>query len=200
MRNLFRSDVRFFKTWTATGLMPVVLLTGLPGCVARHMPDWSRVQAVAPETKTEVQLYEDEAVPGGRRRKLKGRFISATADSITLQLTDRNYTDDPTRTLQKSAVRKVLTRRPFLKRWPGWVALGIFGLLNAGYVAGTTDGGEDSLPGHLVLQGGVTLPLAIGFFFGSRMEGIYEVPPKHRDPPWWTGTTAGGTEKPKASP
>ena len=36
-----------FRTITATGLIPLLLLMGLPGCVARHMPDWSKVQAVA---------------------------------------------------------------------------------------------------------------------------------------------------------
>ena len=52
-------------------------------------------------------LYKDEA-PQGSRKKIKGRFDSAAADSITLTLKDGQ-----TRTLEKQAVRKVLTRRPF---------------------------------------------------------------------------------------
>ena len=108
---------------TATGLMLSLFLSLLPGCAARHMPDWSRVQAVPPQTKTEVQLYKDKASKGSR--KVKGHLHSATTDSITLRLKDGQ-----TRTLEKSAVRKVLTRRPFSKRWPGWGALGVtFGVL-----------------------------------------------------------------------
>ena len=53
-----------------------------------------------------MQLYKDE-VPQGSR-KIKGRFDSATDGSITLRLKDGQ-----TRTLEKSDVRKVLTRRPF---------------------------------------------------------------------------------------
>ena len=78
--------------------------------------DWSRVQAVSHDTKTEVRLYQDAAPV----RRFRGRFESATADSITLV-----FKDGQTRSFPKQAVRKVLTRRPFSKRWPGWVALGV---------------------------------------------------------------------------
>ena len=109
---------RLFRKTTITGLALLLFLSILPGCAARHMPDWSRVQAVPPKTKTEAQLYKDKASKGSR--KVKGRFDSATTDSLTLRLKDGQ-----TRTLEKSAVRKVLTRRPFSKRWPGWVAWGL---------------------------------------------------------------------------
>ena len=61
--------------------------------------DWSRVQAVPRNTKTEVRLYQDAAPV----RRFKGRFESATADSITLV-----FKDGQTRTFPKSAVHKVL--------------------------------------------------------------------------------------------
>ena len=109
---------RLFRKTTASGLALLLSLSLLPSCAARHTPDWSRVQAVPPKTKTDVHLYKDEAHQGSR--KIKGRFDSAAADSITLKLKDGQ-----TRTLEKSAVRKVLTRRPFAKRWPGWVALAV---------------------------------------------------------------------------
>ena len=70
--------------------------------------DWSRVQAVSHHRKTKVRLYEDAAPRENRR--IKGRFGSATADSITLVLKDGQ-----TRTVQKQAVRKVLIPRPFKK-------------------------------------------------------------------------------------
>ena len=136
------------------------------------MPNWSRVQAVPPKTKTDVHLYKDEAHQGSR--KIKGRFDSAAADSITLKLKDGQ-----TRTLEKSAVRKVLTRRPFAKRWPGWVAFGVaFATLEimAKLSSDSPPTALQRLQGHAI----TTLPPAAAFFYGSRMKGIYEVPPKHR--------------------
>ena len=165
----------FTKT-TASALALLLSLSLLPSCAARHTPDWSRVQAVPPKTKTDVHLYKDEAHQGSR--KIKGRFDSAAADSITLTLKDGQ-----TRTLEKSAVRKVLTRRPFAKRWPGWVALGVaFATLEI-MAKLMTKLSSDSPPTALQrLQGHAitTLPPAAAFFYGSRMKGIYEVPPKHR--------------------
>ena len=90
----------------------------IAGAKAAKKASWSRVQAVPRDTKTVVRLYQDAAPRGNR--KIKGRFESSTADSITLVLKDGQ-----TRTVQKQAVRKVLTYRPFGKRRPGWVALGI---------------------------------------------------------------------------
>ena len=158
---------RLFRKTTASGLALLLSLSLLPSCAARHTPDWSRVQAIPPKTKTDVHLYKDEAPQGSR--KIKGRFDSAAADSITLTLKDGQ-----TRTLEKQAVRKVLTRRPFSKRKPGWIALGVtLGILSLKW----TDYHPISTPqAHAVF----TLPIAVAFFYGSRMGGIYEVPPKHR--------------------
>ena len=154
----------------ATGLALLLLPFILPACAARHMPDWSRVQVVPLQTKTEVQLYKDEAHQGSR--KVKGRFDSAAADSITLKLRDGQ-----TRTLEKQAVRKVLTRRPFSKRWPGWVALGVTLAITEFFLhIDLPPTASERLGGHAT----ITLPTAAAFFYGSRMGGIYEVPPKHR--------------------
>ncbi len=170
MTNLTGNHGSLFSRTTATGLALLLFLSLLPACAARHMPDWSRVQAVPPKTKTDVHLYKDEAPQGSR--KIKGRFDSAAADSITLKLKDGQ-----TRTLEKQAVRKVLTRRPFSKRWPGWVALGIgIVLIEFGLNIDLPPTALQRLLGH----GMYTLPTAAAFFYGSRMGGIYEVPPKHR--------------------
>ena len=118
-----------FRKTTATGLMLLLFLSLLTACAARHMPDWSRVQAVPPKTKTEVLLYKDEAPQGSQ--KIQGHFDSATVGSITLRLKDGQ-----TRTLEKQAVHKVLTRRPFSKRWPGWVALGVTLTILAAHASG----------------------------------------------------------------
>ena len=169
MTNLTGNHGSLFSRTTATGLALLLFLSLLPACAARHMPDWSGVQAVPPKTKTDVQLYKDDAPQGSR--KIQGRFDSATTDSLTLTLKDGQ-----TRTLQKQAVRKVLTRRPFSKRWPGWVALGVTAALVEILLAPPSH--DIAMPrlGHVIF----TLPTAAAFFYGSRMGGIYEVSPKHR--------------------
>ena len=96
--------------WSVSGQVKRQGVAGLPGYAAKHMPDWSKVQAVPPGKPTTVLLYKDEAPRGSR--KIKGLFDSATVETITLMLEDGQ-----TRTLQKQSVRKVLTRRPFAKRW-----------------------------------------------------------------------------------
>ena len=177
MRILTSTNEGWLRNTTATGLVPLLLLASLSGCTARHMPDWSTVQAVKPGTKTEVQLYEDKAPQG--RQKFKGRFLSDNEDSVTLELTERIHTDLSTHTFQKSNVRKVLAHRPFLKRWPGWAAM----LVTAGASALIPFGGEptraEAFRAGLILS----IPISIPFFIGSRMGRIYEVPPKHRDLP-----------------
>ena len=176
---------------TASALALLLSLSLLPSCAARHMPNWSRVQAVPPKTKIDVHLYKDEAHQGSR--KIKGRFNSAAADSITLKLKDGQ-----TRTLEKQAVRKVLTRRPFSKRWPGWVALGVTLTILAAMPLDSDDPRPISSPqAHAT----ITLPTAAAFFYGSRMEGIYEVPPKHRARTQGVGQSdAQGKARGKAAP
>ena len=180
-----RNNGGFFRKTTATGLALLLFLPILTGCAARHMTDWSGVQAVPPETKTEVQLYKDGAPQGSR--KVKGHFDSATADSVTLTLEDGQ-----TRTLPKSSVRKVLTRRPFLKRWPGWVALGVAFAITEFFI--NIDVSEEPTTASARLGGHatITLPTTAAFFYGSRMGGIYEVPPEHRKRP--TGSPQSGAE------
>ena len=74
------------------------------------------MQVVPHNAKTEVTLYQDAAPQENRR--IRGRFDSATTDTITLWLKDGQ-----TRTFPKSDVRKVRIPRPFSKRWPGWITL-----------------------------------------------------------------------------
>ena len=180
-----------FRMTTATGLALLLLLSILPSCAAKHMPDWSKVQAVPPKTKTDVHLYKDEAHQGSR--KIKGRFDSAAADSITLKLKDGQ-----TRTLEKSAVRKVLTRRPFAKRWPGWVALG-----GPFAIVGIVSNARGIAPDHTAtLYLALTLP-AVPFFLLAGIGGIYEVPPEHRTRPAGakqSGAQGKAPEKPEGGP
>ena len=157
-----RNQNRLLRKITAAGLALVVVLAGLPSCAIRPRTDWLRVQAVPPKQKTEVRLYKDAAPPESRR--IKGRFDSATDDSVTLVLKDGQ-----TRTVEKQAVRRILTRRPFIERWPGWVALGA-SLLT---IQLPWDMGKGS-------QALILFAVPTSFFFGSQLGPIYDVPPRHR--------------------
>ncbi len=136
--------------------------------------DWSRVQAVARNTKTEVRLYQDAAPV----RRFKGRFEAATTDSITLL-----FKDGQTRTFTKSSVNKVLVPRPFSKRTTGWITLGVaFGIMqtllsmsaSVDNVSGSTMAGVHAM---------TSLPAGVLAFFVSGMGAIYSVPPRYRTPP-----------------
>ena len=131
--------------------------------------DWSRVQAVALGTPAAVVLYKDQA-PTWELRRIKGRFLSATNDSITLTLKDGQR-----RTFHKWAVRKVLTRRPIWKRYYGWITLGISAAVLLPVDWDLEPGGEPKLVG---------LFTGIAFFLAApKMGGIYNMPPKHRTQP-----------------
>ena len=162
MMRLTRNNGSHFSKTMATGLALLLFLSLLSGCTARHMPDnWSRVQAVPRETRTVVRLYKDKAPR--ESRKIRGRFHSVAADSITLKLKDGQM-----RTLEKQDVRKVRIHRPYLHRWPGWAALGVGGLIVG--LLGDLDGPASN---RFYAQVSFNLPIAAAFFFGSGMKGIY---------------------------
>lgn len=172
--NITRNQKSLIKKTIATGLVPVLLLMVLSGCGGpkRHMPTWSRVQAVSPQTKTEVRLYKDEAPEGSRR--VNGRFHSATDNFVTLTLPDGQN-----RTFQKQSVREVLIHRSISKRWPGWLTLGV-SIVTVSLLL--PESGER--PWTTLLVGGlIGLPFSVAAFHGSRMAGIYDVPLEYRTPP-----------------
>ena len=135
---------------------------------------WSRVQSVTPGTRTTVELYKDQAPRGSQ--KIEGHFHSATDDSITLRLKGGQR-----RTLQKSAVRKVLAYRPFGKRTLGWITAGVSSAVSLPLLA---------RPAADLTAFGVTiyalpfivLPTAIVLLVTSK-EKVYSVPPQHRTRP-----------------
>ena len=119
MKTITRNQGRILRKTTAGGLVLLLVLAGLPALAAAEgkVQHWSKVQAVTPGTEIKVELYKDQAPRGSR--KIQGRFHSATDDSITLKLKSK---EGQRRTLQSSAVRKVLTRpRGYSNRWfPLW--------------------------------------------------------------------------------
>ena len=156
-------------------LVVFLLLTAAAPAAAKIRSDWSRVQAVEAGQRTRVQLYKGE-VPE-EDLTVKGRFESATAESITLVLPDGQ-----TRTFEKQAVRKVLVRRPFANRVPGWVALGVTAAILETFSAVAARRASEGFTSSARAQAHAvfTIPIGLAFFYGSRMGGIYNVPPKHR--------------------
>ena len=189
MRSPTRSNRGWLRNTTAAGLVPLLLLAGVPSCTARHMPDWSTVQAVKSGAKMEVQLYKDELLLG-HGEKIQGRIRSATDKSITLDLKDRM----DTLTLQKSQLRKVSTHRPFWKRPAGWLTLVGASTFTAIYGSGKD---VDLSPAWWLLFIGP--PTLLGFVGSSSKERIYEVPPQYRDSPRTTGPAAVKAEEPNDS-
>ena len=172
MRNITGNHGRLASRSIAAGLVLLLVVAGWPPTAAARKIklDWSWVQAVRPGTPTTVILYQDQA-PSWELRKIKGRFHSATDDSLTL-----TRKDGQRRTFQKLAVRKVFTRRPIWKRYQGWLTLGIIAVLSA------LDSSDlDPEPGREPSV--IGLSTAIAFAVAPRWGGIYNMPPKHRTQP-----------------
>ena len=104
MTNLTGNHGSLFSRTTATGLALLLFLALLPACAARHMPDWSRVQAVPPKTKTDVQLYKDDAPQGSRKIDLSEPFFDSRSRPTPLPLTSKTVKRAPSRS---RLVRKV---------------------------------------------------------------------------------------------
>ena len=170
----------FFRRSTTAGLVVSLVLASSPPLAEADVwvrRDWSKVQAVAPGTKTTVLLYKDQAPKG--KRKIEGHFHSATAKSITL-----NLPRSRSRTVAKKTVRQVLVYRPVGQRYQGWITLGVSGGVFFGSWA--ADAGEASEPlsagaGALLAGLLVGVPTAIAFLVAPKMGGIYNVPPDRRD-------------------
>ena len=147
--------------------------------VSAKKADWYRVQSVPHDTKTVVRLYQDAAPRGSRR--IKGRFDSATTDSITLVLANGQ-----TRTFPKPAVRKVLIPRPFSKRKPGWITLAVsMAVVQAvpRLIASKSGVSEDLERGIAWFHLLVVAPSTAVAFFNSGMGPVYNVPPRDRTRP-----------------
>lgn len=143
-----------------TGLVAVLFLTGLPICIAQDKDDWSKVQAVAPDTETEVHLTGDRIFLD---QETIGLFHSATDTSITL-----NFESGGMSAFQKTDVYKIRTYRPVLERWPGWAALAVSSIVMAIVLRGDTE----AAPWALLLPVGV--PTVLGFYGAAPMKEVYK--------------------------
>lgn len=183
---------KLFRQGTATGL--VLLLTGIglsPVAEAGGVwirQDWSKVQGIAPGTRTRVRLYKDRS-PGGIQ-KVEGQFQSASTEAIML-LSPAGRT----LTLQKQAVERVLVYRPIEKRYPGWITLGVATAVSVPTVAKS---GSDVEPWGKLLLNGLFIggPTVIAFLASPKWGGVYNVPRKLRDDP---APTPSATETKRSS-
>ena len=160
---LSRNNRSLFRQ-TATGLVLLLLLFLLPPCAAKHMPDWSKVQALSPGVITRVQLDKNEAPSGAR--KIKGFFSSATDTSIVLL-----FADGRTRTIEKRVVRTVRVRRPFKKRYTGFV-IGAAVAVGTGIMYGP-HGGDISPLFKFLFPVFYTVPATVAGFFMMPTKLVY---------------------------
>ncbi len=158
------------RTILVIGLMIVLIVAHPFSAAAKVKSDWARVQKVAPGTKTTVVLYTDRAPEG--KRKVKGRFHSATPGCITVTLKRGQ-----TRTLGKQAVFQVLVDRP---PYEGLITAGASG----GIFLGLAPGWDLNARGWAFFGGlFVGVPTAIAFLVAPKMRNIYNVPRKLREDP-----------------
>ena len=80
--------------------------------------DWTRVESLSPGIPTRVRLHIADPVSG--RKQIRGLLESADSASITLKLRGGK-----SRTIEQDHVRKVAVPRKLLKRYTGWIVLGV---------------------------------------------------------------------------
>ena len=173
MRNHTGNHGRLISRSTAGGLVLLLILAGWTPMAAEAQmtrSDWPQVQAVKPGTPITVLLHKDQGLRG--KRKVRGRFHSATGDSLTLERKDGQK-----RTLSKSAVRKVLVHRPLRKRYAVWIAP----LVSTVIFGPSLYRSED----FTVVDAGkfIGIPTGLAFLATPKKSEIYHVPPKYRMQP-----------------
>lgn len=135
-------------------------------------PDWSRVQAVTPGAWIKVLIYKDLAPAG--KRKIEGRFHSATAESLTILLGFPGQ--GQTHTVEKTDVRRVLVFRPVKERYQGILGTGIGSAL--AFLVSPRIENRGAAIGSAFLIVGVSTVL--GYLVAPKMKGIYNVPRDHQ--------------------
>ena len=92
----------------------------LSGGSVQAMPrgDWTRIESLPPGIPTRVGLHAPD--PGSGRKQITGLFESSGTSTITLMLRDGQ-----SKTIEQSHVRKIVARRKVVKRYAGWITLGL---------------------------------------------------------------------------
>ena len=181
-----RAPRRTARLWatTATALVPLLVVTSVPGCATlphrgsvrvgaaelqpaeQSLPGWARVEAVRVGTPIKVQLHDADSSRGSRT--LQGRFHAATADTLTVTLDDGQM-----RTLEKQAVHVVHIRRPIRERHMGWIPF--VGVLLA--TAAGVGSWDLTAKGLVVIITAFTTPALLPGLLLQRTKRIYEAHP-----------------------
>ena len=129
--------------------------------------DWNRIHALSSGVVTRVRIHK-HAAQG--ERDVKGFFSSATDTSITLL-----FRSGQTGTIDRRAVSAVRVRRPFKRRYAGWViAVSVAGM--TGYLY-NRPGSEDLSPeARILFPALITAPSALAGFLMMPTRLVYRAP------------------------
>ena len=162
-----RAGVRRFS-WIAV----VLFLIANPahsseGKQSSKFEDWNSVREIPTGLRTYVHKFKSSVQPGAPR-KIKGRLVSTTPESITL-LTKAGET----RTIQRESIQTIRFRRPFIKRPAGWIV----GVGAAIVLCATGECGADITRSFLPLVvGAYAVPAALAGFFVMPPKLVYLAP------------------------
>ena len=129
--------------------------------------DWNSVQELPTGARTHVRQFKNR-VQSGVSRKITGRLVSTTPESITL-LTKAGET----RTIQRDSIETVRFRRPFIKRPAGWVVGVSVAIIACAITACDPDITRSFVP---LVVGAYAVPAALAGFFLMPPKLVYLAP------------------------
>lgn len=129
--------------------------------------DWNSVQELPTGARTHVRQFKSRA-QSGASRKIKGRLVSTTPESITL-LTEAGET----RTIQRDSIETIRFRRPFIKRPAGWVVGVSVAIIACAITACDPDITRSFVP---LVVGAYAVPAALAGFFLMPPKLVYLAP------------------------
>ena len=161
-------------------LIAVILIGPRTAAGKTGKTEWSAVRGIEAGKKIRIKLYNDEAPDGPRR--FNGSFSAASADSVTIVLSD-----GVTRTFEKRAVRRMSVKRPFFNRPAAWVVTGmaaglaqllIYGLPDLALLGGDTVSRAEASARSLAF---IVVPAWAVATLALPWKTVYNVPAKHGD-------------------
>ena len=157
----------FSRVWLLSLALSPVIVSAQDTEPLPKASDWNRIHALSPGVTTRVKILKDEAPRG--ERNVKGFFSSSTDTSITLL-----FPTGQTRTFEKRAVSTVRVRRPFNKRYTGWV-IGISTAVITGYMYNTKSSDYTPLSGFII-PALITAPATVAGLFMMPTRLVYRAP------------------------
>lgn len=130
--------------------------------------DWNRIHALSPGVITRVKILKNKASRG--ERNIKGFFNSSTEKSITIL-----FQDGTTKTIEKGVISSVRVRRPFKKRYTGWIIGIATAVTTVSFYTGSGTGDIDPLF-KFIFPASITAPAAVAGFFMMPTRLVYRTP------------------------